>query len=74
LLIGDVLKINIDGAFHASSRTGGWGFIVHDSDGDIRGSGVGHLPNVASAAQAEAHACAEAVAAAAGWGMTNVHF
>jgi hypothetical protein len=28
---------------------------------------------VASAAQAEAHACAEAVAAGVGWGMTNVH-
>jgi ribonuclease HI len=26
-----------------------------------------------SAAKAEAHACAEAMAAAAGWGMTNVH-
>jgi hypothetical protein len=69
---GDRLKINIDGAFAASTRTGGWGFAVRDSTGQIRGSGAGALRYVASAAQAEAHACEQAARAAADWGMVDV--
>jgi hypothetical protein len=70
--IGDVLKINIDGAYHAAQRKGGWGFVVRDRSGSVRGSGAGVLPCVASAIQAEAHACTEAVYAAMTWGMVNV--
>ncbi|XP_073355490.1 uncharacterized protein [Aegilops tauschii subsp. strangulata] len=40
---GDILKINCDGAFNASQGTGGWGFIVRDDAGDVRGSGAGFL-------------------------------
>jgi hypothetical protein len=69
---GDILKLNIDGSFHAANKSGGWGFVIHDRDGDVRGSGVGHLSSVASAAQAEAHACVEAIQAAVAWGMTQV--
>jgi hypothetical protein len=71
---GNCLKINVDGAFDAARRTGGWGFVIRDSYGDIRGSGAGVLHHVASAAQAEALACEEAARAAADWGMTNVTF
>jgi hypothetical protein len=67
---GDILKLNIDGSFHAANKSGGWGFVIHDRDGDVRGSGAGHLSSVASAAQAEAHACA--IQAAVAWGMTQV--
>uniref|UniRef100_A0ACD5Z2Z1 Uncharacterized protein n=1 Tax=Avena sativa TaxID=4498 RepID=A0ACD5Z2Z1_AVESA len=38
---GDMLKINIDGAFAADSGTGGWGFVVRDQTGAVRGSGAG---------------------------------
>jgi len=31
------IKLNIDGAFNNASKTGGWGFILHDH------SGVGYL-------------------------------
>lgn len=69
---GDMLKINIDGAFTPETRRGGWGFVVRDQSGNVRGSGAGCLPIIASAAQAEAQACDEALKAAADWGMTNI--
>jgi hypothetical protein len=69
---GDILKINIDGSFFADKRTGGWGFVVRDQHGEIRGAGAGCLTHVLSAAQAEARACEEAIRAAAEWCMTNV--
>lgn len=58
------MKINCDEAFSAATGTGGWGFAVRDQAGDVRGSGAGRLRNVASAMQAEAEACAEALNAA----------
>ena len=70
--MGDKLKINIDGSFHAETGTGGWGFVVRDKQGDVRGSGAGCLRHVATAVQAEAMACSEAMQAAADWGMTNI--
>jgi hypothetical protein len=61
----DSLKINVDGAFHAEKRKGGWGFVVRDSWGQFRGSGARALHHVASATHAEIHAYAEAAHAAA---------
>ncbi|KAK1632760.1 hypothetical protein QYE76_007075 [Lolium multiflorum] len=46
--------------------------VDQDSTGQIRGSGAGALRYVASAAQAEAHACEQAARAAADWGMVDV--
>jgi hypothetical protein len=69
----DRIKLNIDGAFHANNRTGGWGFVARDHAGDVCISGAGYLPFAASAAQTEAYACAEAIQAAVNWGMTNIH-
>jgi ribonuclease HI len=69
---GDILKINIDGSFMHDSGQGGWGFVIRDAAGWVRGAGAGKLNHLASAAQAEAMACLEAVQAAAGWGMGNV--
>jgi hypothetical protein len=54
---GDTLKINTDGSFSELTGVGGWGFIVRDKDGTIRGAGAGYLAHVASAAGAEAIAC-----------------
>jgi hypothetical protein len=71
--VDDTLKINTDGSFDAETRQGGWGFVIRDSTGEARGSGAGHLYNVASALQAETLACSEAVHAAAEWGMGTIH-
>jgi hypothetical protein len=69
---GDKLKINTDGAFDVVRKTGGWGFVVRDNTGQIRGAGAGALQLVASAAQAEAYACEEVVRSATDWGMVDV--
>lgn len=70
--VGDKLKINCDGAFNAADGTGGWGFVIRDSEGDVRGSGAGWIRNAATATRAEAEACAAALQAASEWGMVNV--
>jgi ribonuclease HI len=69
---GDVLKINCDGAFSTETKTGGWGFVVRDQYGDIRGAGAGFIPRAVSAAQAEMLACEAAAKASAGWGISKV--
>ena len=51
---GDLIKINIDGAYDVATRRGGWGFAARDSMGAIRGSGMGIIRYAASALQAEA--------------------
>jgi ribonuclease HI len=68
----NVLKINIDGAYRPETKEGGWGFVVRDNHGQVRGSGAGKLSCIASAAQAEARACEEAAHAASEWGVTHV--
>jgi hypothetical protein len=68
----DIIKVNIDGAFSDVTKQGGWGFVARDNLGEVRGSGAGCIPHVASALQSEAIACLEAVQAAAAWGMGHV--
>jgi ribonuclease HI len=53
-------------------QSGGWGFIVRDQQGEARGAGAGKISFIASVASAEAEACAQALHAAATWGMTNI--
>jgi ribonuclease HI len=31
----NVSKVNIDGSFFASTNTGGWGFVLRDSKGQV---------------------------------------
>jgi hypothetical protein len=62
--VGDCLKINVDGAFCAEKKTGGWGFFIRDCTGQVRGSRAGVLQYVSSAAHAEMRACEEAEKAA----------
>jgi hypothetical protein len=45
--------------------------VVGRNGGEVRGSSVGHISYMASAVQAEAHACIEAVNAVAAWGMVK---
>jgi hypothetical protein len=70
---GDFIKFNTDGAFFPGSNNGGWGFIPRDAQGDVRGSGYGHLRYIREPLRAEAEACVRALQYAAGWGMTLVH-
>jgi hypothetical protein len=69
---GDTIKINTDGAFDSDTRTGGWGFIARDATGSVRGAGAGRVNHAGSAMQTEAIVCAEALQAAADWGMSKI--
>jgi ribonuclease HI len=70
--LGDKLKINVDSAYHKETSSGGWGFIVRGSHGNVHGSGAGYLVQLTSVAHADAEACSAAVQAAAEWGMMNI--
>ncbi|WVZ70773.1 hypothetical protein U9M48_019413, partial [Paspalum notatum var. saurae] len=37
------LKINCDGAYVQSEKTGGWGFVIRNHDGEAVLAGAGHL-------------------------------
>ena len=39
----DIYKINSDGSFDPSSRSGGWGFVVRDSSGEVLAAGAGNI-------------------------------
>jgi ribonuclease HI len=62
----------MDGAFNAVTRQGGWGFVVRDAQGSVRGSGIGRIQWVASVLQTEAIACSEALHTTVGWSMGSV--
>ena len=62
---GDQLKINVDGAFHSTAGSGGWGFVIRDNTGDAVGAGAGKIQHAVSAIQTEAEACLQALSAAA---------
>ena len=46
-------KTNADGAFDPNTRTGGWGFVVRDTKGEVIMVGAGYTQHVASPLQAE---------------------
>jgi hypothetical protein len=53
----DILKLNIDGSAAIRNNTGGWGFVIRDENGEVMGSGVGHITHVHDALHAEMIAC-----------------
>jgi hypothetical protein len=68
----DLLKVNFDGAFDAAIGRGGWGFVVRDEIGVVRGPGAGSTHQLTSAIQSEAIACGEALVAAEQWGISTL--
>jgi hypothetical protein len=68
----DWLKINCDGSYITDTRHGGWGFVVRNANGEVRGVGAGRMDAVARAAHAEAEACSQALQLAASWSMMEV--
>ena len=45
----DNYKINIDSAFYQQTRTGGRGFVIRDTHGDVLAAGADNMRYVASA-------------------------
>jgi hypothetical protein len=60
---GDVRKINTDRCFDPNLRSGGWGFVVRDSNGEAMGAVGCKLTHVVDAFQAKADACSHALIA-----------
>ncbi|CAM0870626.1 unnamed protein product [Alopecurus aequalis] len=70
--MGDELKINIDGSFSAENKTGGWGFIIRNFNGESMGAGAGHIPQAIDALQTEGIACLSSLQWAHAWGMSRI--
>jgi hypothetical protein len=66
------LKINVDASCLEVSRSGGWGFVIKNEDGEALAAGAGHIVSVATPLQAEALACWKALLFAADRGMMMV--
>ncbi|XP_024200160.1 uncharacterized protein LOC112203423 [Rosa chinensis] len=56
-----ILKVNIDGAFLSTTRQGGLGFVIRDSNSSMLVGGAMPLRNLLSAEHAEILACQAAV-------------
>jgi hypothetical protein len=65
----DFYKINSDGAFHSKTKSGGWGFLVRNSLGDVLLATAGNIAHAASAIQTEAIAALKSIQQAAQFGM-----
>jgi hypothetical protein len=59
-----VLKLNCDVSLKAEDRSGSWGFLIQDSDGDVVTAGRGKINHLLSAFHAEVVACLHGVQAA----------
>lgn len=64
-----ILKLNCDAAFNPENKSGGWGFLIRDNDGDVVLNGWGRVNHLLNAAQAETIACLQGVQAAVGAGI-----
>lgn len=65
----DFLKVNCDASFTPGDRSGGWGFLIRDSDGDVVLNGWGRVNHLLSAGHAETIACLQGVQAAISLGI-----
>ncbi|CAL4921257.1 unnamed protein product [Urochloa decumbens] len=68
----DIYKINSDGSFDPNNRSGGWGFVIRNTNGEVLYAGAGNITFAGSALQAEAIAAYEGVLQAARLGMSRI--
>ena len=68
----NTVKLNCDGAFFASERTGGWSFVIREWDGGVISAGYGKLENVGEAFHAEIISCLQGIQRAADLGMQRM--
>jgi ribonuclease HI len=66
------VKLNVDGAFHADNYTGAIGTVLRDYQGQLIAASCKYLPQVASAAMAEAIAMKEGLSLVAAKGCSQV--
>jgi hypothetical protein len=69
---GEVLKINIDGAFRPESLNGAWGFVIRDHEGVGVIAGGSNIGPTHDALMAETFAFKKGLEAAAHFGISKV--
>ncbi|KAE8807744.1 Cyclopropane-fatty-acyl-phospholipid synthase [Hordeum vulgare] len=70
----DVIKINLDAAYNASTGDGGWGAVARDHEGAMVGLAAGRLTHLTDPLQAETEALRHAIDFAEDQGMGRVIF
>jgi len=68
----NIYKINSDGSFDSDKRTGGWGFVVRNVNGEVLAAGAGNIQYASSALHAEAIAAYKSIFHAAQLGMSRI--
>jgi ribonuclease HI len=66
------LKLNVDAAFYDDSRSGSFGAVIRDFQGNFVGAKCGLIPSVASASMAEAMAMREGLVLANSMGINRL--
>ena len=64
-----VLKLNCDASYKAAERSGSWGFVIRDNDGDVVMTGRGRINHLLSPFQAEVIACLQGIQTALNLGI-----
>ncbi|XP_066324105.1 uncharacterized protein [Miscanthus floridulus] len=65
-------KLNCDASFSSTTKTGGWGYVIRDYDGDVVTAGRGRVQYLYNALQAEIIACLQGAQAAIDQGISNL--
>jgi len=69
---GEQYKLNVDAAFSALTKRGGWGCVVRNNTGEVMDIGAGNINRAGSALHAEALAALYGLERAEQLGMTRI--
>lgn len=68
------VKVNLDGAFHQTTKDGGWGYVIRDQAGEFVAAGTGKAVHLRDALHSEAVACLAAIEGAVSIGANRIIF
>jgi len=68
----DIYKINSDRSFDPTKRSGGWGFLTRNNNGEVLAACAGNISYASSSLQTEAIAAYKGVLQAAQLGMSQI--
>jgi len=68
----DILKLNCDASFLPESKTGSWGVLIRDCDGDLVSTGRGRINHLLSPFHAELIACLQGIQLAVDLGIGRI--
>jgi len=69
---GGWCKVNSDGAFHKENKSGGWGYVIRDDQGQVLKAGAGFEDFLLSVLHAEPLGCAARIQEASRLGIENL--